>query len=328
MATQQPTPAPPFASGLIKTPLLFTRPAWIAYREASLRPKAGLDDLDKYLKVDLNPVRLDKIYKHLHYAGAPRFARPLHRQRLMGREITITEDISEHLVWHQSKNAKLFVKPLRPYLFNEKFWREHICTNRDLHKSACGFMLSYVWLVSWESDFRIAQELKLMPTDLSWEVWTDFVHSFTDNIDTQSLHQVARRYQYGELRLSRLNRIYRYTITTFSMRSLFRGFMTTSAWYQDLFRNNFGWILAVFAIFSVALSGMQVAMMTDQLSHNSAFHAASFGFAVCSLVALAACLATMFCSWIVLLLYFYIAAKLYHHKVQSARRAACKAMNV
>ncbi|KAH7079954.1 hypothetical protein BKA63DRAFT_407973 [Paraphoma chrysanthemicola] len=312
----------PFEAGLITTTLSFTQPAWIFYRDISLRPKASKNDLEEFLKMDLYPKRLDKVYKHLHYAGAPRCARPLHRQRLLGREITITEDISEHLVWHQSKNAKLFLKPLRAYLFDERFWRDHLCTDETLYKSACGFMLSYVWLVSWESDFRIAKELKLMPTDLEWEVWTEFVHSFTDKINTQTLHQVARRYHYGELRLSRLNRIYRYTFTTFSLRNLFRGFMSTSAWYQDVFRNNFGWILAVFAIFSVALSGMQVALMTDQLSHNTAFHAASFGFAVFTLVALATCLATIFFSWMILALYFFTAAKIYHRKVQSGREVA------
>ena len=322
MAKSHSTLEPPFDPSIIKTPPPYIHPGSIAYREALLRPRDGPDELKTYLEYDLDPIRLDKIYTHLHYAGAPRFARPLHRQMLLGREITITEDISEHLVWHQSRNAKLFLKPLRAYLFSATFWKENLCTDEALHKSACGFMLSYVWLVSWETDFQAAKELKLIPSDLDWMTWTQFVDSFTKFINTKTLHQVARRYQYGELRLSRLNRIYRYSFTTFSMRNLFRGFLTTSAWYQDVFRNNFGWILAVFAILSVALSGMQVALMTDQLARNSAFHAASYGFAVFSLVALAACLGTILCSWVSLLLYFYLTAKIYHHKVQSARRAA------
>jgi hypothetical protein len=72
---------------------------------------------------------------------------------LLGREITVIEDISEHLVWHHSRNAKLFLKPLRAYLFSETVWRKNLCTNETSYKSACGFMLSYVWLVSWETDF-------------------------------------------------------------------------------------------------------------------------------------------------------------------------------
>ncbi|KAH8719383.1 hypothetical protein GQ44DRAFT_712301 [Phaeosphaeriaceae sp. PMI808] len=313
---------PPFESTVIKKALRFTSPAAIAYRESLLRPQGGQDEMKSYLELDLNPVRLDRVYCHLHYAGAPRFARPLHRQKLIGREIAITEDISEHLVWHQSKTAKLFIKPLRSYLFSEEIWRINLCSDVGLHQSACGFVLSYVWLVSWESDFQIAQELKLVPKDLSWEDWTDFVHSFTSIVNTKSLHQVARRYQYGELRLSRLNRIYRYTPTAFSLRNLFRGFTASSSWYQDVFRSNFGWLFAVFAIFTVLLSGLQVALMTDQLSHNSTFHAASYGFAVFSLVALAGSLATIFGFWVVLLIYVYLAAKLYHHRVQSARRLA------
>ena len=317
---------PPFHPTPKTNSLVFHPPASIVYKEALVRPKDGKSEMGTYLKVDLSPNRLDKIYRHLHYAGAPRFARPLHRQRLLSRELTITEDISEHLTWHQSKSARLYLKPLRAYLFSEAFWREHLCSDVDLHKSACGFLLSYVWLISWESDFHIAKEMKLVPNDLEWEPWTEFVHSFTGVINTKSLHQVHRRYQYGELRLSRLNRIYRYSPTTLSLRNLFRGFMTTSSWYQDVFRDNFGWILAPFAILSVTLSAMQVGLGTHQLSNDSAFHAASYGFSVFSLVALAACIGIMLCSWFVLLVYFYTVAKMYHHKVQSARRAASTPM--
>lgn len=326
MANHQTGLRPPFDTSLIKELLPLSWPAWTIYNGAAIRPKAGGTDLGEFLSFDLCPVRLDKVYRHLHYAGAPRHARSLHRQILLGRDITITEDISEHLVWY-SKKSKLFLKPLPAYLFDESIWQDHLSANRELHKSACGFILSYVWLVRWESDFSIAKAQKLLPAGLTWDVWADFVHSFTDRVDLRTLHQVARRYQYGELRLSRLNRIYRYSFTTFSLQTLFRGFMTTSAWYQDVFRNNFGWVLAVFAIFSVALSGMQVALMTNELSQNSAFHAASYGFSVFSLVALAACLGAMFCCWILLLLYFYISAKMYHHKVQSERRAARSGSN-
>ncbi|KAI0116314.1 hypothetical protein GGR51DRAFT_313635 [Nemania sp. FL0031] len=312
---------PPFENVTAKSPLSITHPATIMYRGTLLRPNNDRNAMKAYLSTGLTPTRLDDIYKHLHYTGAPRFARPLHRQRLLGREIIITEDISEHLVWQQSKDPKIFIKPLRAYLLDYGFWREHLCSDAELHKSACGFILSYIWLISWESDFHIALQNKLIPTDLNWETWTKLVHSFTGIINTESLHQVARRYQYGELRLTRLNRIYRYTPTVFSLQNLFRGFMETSNWYRDIFRQNFGWILAAFAIFSVALSGIQVALMTDQLSHNSNFHRASYGFAVFSLVVLAGFLGAIISSWVVLTVYFYVIAKLYHHDVQLKRRS-------
>ncbi|KAI1147079.1 hypothetical protein F4825DRAFT_465999 [Nemania diffusa] len=305
-----------------QTPLAIIHPIIIAYRDSLLRPNDGDDGMKAYLNADLMPTRLDDIYKHLHYAGAPRFARPLHRQIVIGREIIITETISEHLVWQQSRNPKIFLKPLKAYLLDYRFWGEHLCSDIELHKSACGFLLSYVWLMSWESDFQIAKKAKLIPADLDWDTWAKFVLSFTSTINMESLHQVARRYQYGELRLSRLNRIYRYTPSVFSLRNFFRGFMEPSTWYREVFRTNFGWILAVFAIMSVVLSGMQVALMTDQLSHDSNFHRASYGFAVFSLVALAACLGAIITCWVILTIYFYSAAKLYHRKIQLARRSS------
>ncbi|KAI0481789.1 hypothetical protein F4859DRAFT_435633 [Xylaria cf. heliscus] len=310
---------PPFEHTSIATALKLTHPAIIAYRGALIQPHDGQEGMKAYLEADLKPTRLDKIYKHLHYAGAPRSARPLHRQIILGRKIVITEDVSEHLVWQQSKDPKIFLKPLGAYLLDHCFWKKHLCSDVDLHQSACGLLLSYVWLVTWESDFQIAFREKLLPADLDWNTWTKFVRAFTEVIDPQSLHQVARRYQYGELRLKRLDRIYRYTPTVFSLRNLFNGFMVSSRWYRDVFQDNFGWILAVFAIVSVALSGMQVALMTDQLSHDSRFHRASYGFAVFSLVALAASLGVIIGTWVILTIYFYINAKLYHHHIQSTR---------
>ncbi|KAK7425601.1 hypothetical protein QQZ08_007924 [Neonectria magnoliae] len=277
-----------------------------------LRPN---EDLETYLKMDLIPEKLDTIHRHLHYAGAPRLARPLHRQRLMGREIIITEDVSEHLVWHQSK---IFIKPLRAYLLDYDFWLRHLCSS-ELHKSACGFLLSYIWLVSWESDLTVAHDTHLFPKDLDWDTWTTFVASFMDRVDTKHLYQVAARYEYGELRLSRLDRIYRYTPTVFSMQNMFRGFLAPSTWYQDVFRRNFRWFLAVFAILSVALSAMQVALSTEPLNEDHSFQQASYGFAVFSLVAIAGFLVAIFLTWIVLALFFYSSAKWYHRRVHLER---------
>ena len=121
--------------------------------------------MKKYLELDLKTQRLNIIYRHLHYAGPPRFARPLHRQRLMGRDIVVTDNINEHLVWHR---RKILVKPLSLYLLDYAFWTGNLCTDETLHKAACGFLLSYTWLVSRESDFKIAQDGGFLPADLEW----------------------------------------------------------------------------------------------------------------------------------------------------------------
>jgi len=316
MLAHQPRLSPPFppaTSG--KHTIKAIHPAAVPIFDDLVRPADGMET---YLKEDLIPTRLDLIYKHLHLAGPPRFARPLHRQKLLGRTIAITENINEHLVWH---HLRIFVKPLPAYLLDHAFWSDNLCSDPDLHKSACGFLLSYAWLVTRESDFRLARdEMYLLPKGLEWEAWAGLMTTFTEVINTKTLHQVARRYQYGELRLSRLNKIYRYLPIAFSGRNFFRGFLSPSTWYQEFFRQSFAWLLAVFAFFSVSLSGLQVGLATDRLGRNDEFHTASYGFAVFSLVALAGSVVVIMITWVVLTAYFYISSELYHHQVQSMRR--------
>jgi hypothetical protein len=66
-------------------------------------------------------------------------------------------------------------------------------------------LLSYAWLVGYKSDFRIAQEKGIIPADINWEAWSTFLCGFLDRIDSDTMQRVDKRYQDGELRLSRLN---------------------------------------------------------------------------------------------------------------------------
>ncbi|KAK0631453.1 hypothetical protein B0T14DRAFT_501707 [Immersiella caudata] len=319
MGAQPARLSPPFSQKTTSTPsgepVRVIHPAAIPVVDDLVRP---VDDLKTYLQADLVPHKLDFIYRHLHLAGRPRFARPLHRQKLLGRTITITEDVSEHLVWHHSR---IFIKPLPAYLLDHGFWTDNLCEDLNLHQAACGFLLSYAWLVSRESDFRLARdEMHLLPNALEWETWAAFMTSFTGHIDTKTLHQVARRYEYGELRLSRLNKIYRYMPIAFSTKNFVAGFLSPSTWYQELFRQSFGWLLAVFAFFSVSLSGLQVGLATNHLGQDGDFHEASYGFTVFSLVTLAASVVAMMFTWVLLTMYHFTTSELYHHRVQSWRR--------
>jgi len=85
-------------------------------------------------------------------------------------------------------------------------------------------------------------------------------------------------------------------------------------------------MVAAFAFFSVALSGMQVGLTTERLLGNNDFQLASYGFAVFTLIALATSIAAIILTWFVFTLYFYTSAKFYHHKVQSMRRRAKEAV--
>ena len=231
----------------------------------------------------------------------------------------MTEDVDEHLVWYR---ARLFVKPLHSWLLDWRFWLEHICPEQHLLKAGCGFLVSYTWLICRPSDFALAMEHRLVPEGLTWNQWTVFLNSFIQHINLDSLHQVTRRYQYGELRLTRLNRIYRWTTSGFSVRNFFRGYLSLTTWYQDLFRDSFGWLIVSFAYLTVALSALQVGLATNYLQVQSMFQRASFVFAVASLTFIAALATGLGLTWLTLTVYYYTSAKLYHRRIQKRRARA------
>jgi hypothetical protein len=263
--------------------------------------------------VELQTARLDDIKQYLWLAGLPRCGRPLHRHHLLGREIFITEDPNEHLIWHKTR---LFVKPLPVFLLDLDCWTSKICKSKELHEAACGFLLSYAWLVRHESDFRIAREKGLLPSVIHWTAWTEFINEFLEHIDLESLSGVSPRYQYGELRLSRLNKIY--CLTRFTWRNFLQGYMSTSTWYQDFFARNFAWLLAAFAIMSVALSAMQVVLATTK--GGEAFENASYGFAIFFLFLAAASAVALLFIWAILFSYHLVSAKMYDSEVMKERK--------
>jgi hypothetical protein len=193
---------PPFSEEhSLRTVSTTSRPAAVRCGDRLLLPE---EEYDLYLDVELETSKLDKIHQLLWLAGLPRCARPLHRQRLMNRTLVITENPDEHLVWHESR---VFVKPLPEFLLSYEYWLHHLCTNKKRHRYACGLVLSYVWLVNYPSDLQIAKDSQLPPENIDWASWTAFLVDFLTQINPHTLHQVARRYQYGELRLTRLNLI-------------------------------------------------------------------------------------------------------------------------
>ncbi|KAK4223807.1 hypothetical protein QBC38DRAFT_37882 [Podospora fimiseda] len=274
---------PPFSqtAGLIPSSAGITLPAAVRYRrsEPLILPE---QDIDLFLTNDLRTPRLEKLHTRLWLAGLPFPARPLHRQRIMGREICPTELPDEHLVWHCTK---LFIKPLPEFLLSHEFWAEQLCSDPALHRSATGFLLSYSWLISHESDFFIARDAHLIPTRADWINWTAFMRDFLSHLDLDTLTQVDRRYKYGELRLSRLNSLTRYLPSEWSYRNLLYGYMTTSTWYQAFFERNFSWLLVIFVYLSVVLSALQVGLGAYEA--GPVFNKLSYELALMSLASVA-----------------------------------------
>lgn len=239
-------------------------------------------DFTKFLKHDLDVSRLTKIEPYLWLAGMRRAARPLHRQVMMDRDVVITEQADLHLTW---RGPRVYIKPLPSYLLDVDFWNRNICPDIDLFESAKGFLLSYVWLVCNESDFQMAidnsNHPRLLPEGITYKQWSSFIADFIKDDQFKDMEQINPRYRFGELRLGRLNSIYRIRYCT---QHFIRGYFYGYHEYGTFLENNFAWIVTFFGYIAIVLTAMQVGLATKQLVDNDAFHDASFGFTVFSIV--------------------------------------------
>jgi len=143
------------------------------------------------------------------------------------------------------------------------------------------------------------------------------VESFLEHVNLETLDGVAERYTFGELRLSRLNTIYR--LTSLSLHHFVRGYMSSSTWYKAFFTTNFAWLLAVFAYMTVILSALQVGLATTKLQISEAFQRGSYGFSFACIVAVLASVAAIFIVWAVLFVYHLLSTRNYYKAVVRKR---------
>ncbi|KAM7213106.1 hypothetical protein V8F06_011529 [Rhypophila decipiens] len=280
----------------------------------------------EFLAQDLDTPRLHAMIHLLWFAGRPVPPRPLHVQvGALGREIVLHEQMDTHLVWGSSR---IFIKPIPRYLLLPQFWQDYLacdsCCSADVllptikatgeepegccphpHLRACalGFLLSYVALLVHESDFDLAKEKRLVPSQVTWVAWRRLVREILSPRRTnpssgtelepksantlyanQSL--VAPRFIYGELRLNRLNILLVALHGPLALSSLGRRFGGIPLFqsYGSFFRSNSEWIITATAYVVVVLSAMQVGLATDRLIASGTFQDVSFGFAVFSIV--------------------------------------------
>ncbi|KAF6823369.1 hypothetical protein CPLU01_11450 [Colletotrichum plurivorum] len=229
--------------------------------------------------------RLSDIHGWLWIVGRPMPPRPLHHQRVLNREIVIAERMDLHLVWTTNR---IFVKPLSRFLLEPRFWVRFLhCDNAssiETNQCACGgrreralgFLFSYAALVAHESDFQIAKELRLLPEGVQWPAWRATVREL---LRTSPIYpRIDRRFYYGELRLSRLNKIYYYWKTPL------RGYLSRWNQYGSFFYDNFALLAGSTVYIAVVLSAMQVGLATNVLQQNETFQAVSYGFTVFSIL--------------------------------------------
>ncbi|KAJ5454949.1 hypothetical protein N7530_012718 [Penicillium desertorum] len=254
-------------------------------------PGIGLlpNEVYDHLSHELATPLLDELYPQLwlvakksgHHIDA------LHAQKVKGRSIIPTEDSSLHLIWNRNK---IYIKPVPLFLLNHEFWVRYLQPPKRALSSgnpslipenpeptalvfdrpiAIGFMRSYVSLVKSPLDFAIAKESCLIPADIDWIQWSIFINHFRIVRDDE----VAKRYHYGQMRLSRLNwavRILR------PQHTRTRWFYENPYWSTSEFMERATFpLIFLFASVSIALSSMQVALSvpTDRLwSHIADDH--------------------------------------------------------
>lgn len=241
-----------------------------------------------HFQAELDVSRVNKIRKHLNWAGNRRHCRSIHRQRLLGRQIVVAEACELHLIW---QGTTIFLKPCPSFLLRHDIWELHLCHHADLYRNAFGFLESYAYLVRHKSDLRMAKEIGLLPMDLRWSHWTRLnqaiVATGSHLVDSKGHPREAHdRWSYGELRLNRLNWIYRICCCeTREVGQLNRGFLPKDQDYGSFLRRNVDWLTASTVYMILVLTAIQVGLGTHRLSENTRFDNAAAGFTVFSIVA-------------------------------------------
>ncbi|KAF1948345.1 hypothetical protein CC80DRAFT_521191 [Byssothecium circinans] len=270
------------------------------YRTKNYKIRLVSADIHSFLKRELDLERLNCIHKWLPLVGLPTQPRPLHYQILKRRTIVAAEQLDLHLVWSPSR---IFIKPLPRFLLSPDFWKRYICQDLLLYQTAIGFLLSWVALIERESDHKIAVDNGLIPEEVSWNTWLVIAQEImlsSEGLRTSvsglkapmglSNRQISvhRRFYYGELRVGRLNWIYRLC------KLQFRGYWSGCTTYGAFFRENIVSLIALFGYTTIVLSAMQVGLATPWLAENYAFGMASYTFSIFAIVGPVAAIAALF----------------------------------
>lgn len=202
--------------------------------------------------------KLNDIHNHLWSAGSKDNISALHHQKVLCREVILSERSDLHLVWF---DRIIYVKPLPTSFLNYNFFNAVVIPDAKLYGNVLGFLYSYIMLIQHASDLFLAHELGLISEKVEWKPWREFRTAFLGNISSGRLDRTLmnKRFEYGELRLARLNYIYRLS---------FRGlkYFTTHREYGTYFREHFAAGITLFAFVTVALTAMQVVVGINGIS--------------------------------------------------------------
>jgi hypothetical protein len=228
-------------------------------------PRVSLNDLQlgAFLTKELTTPDLNTFrpYLWLVTTQSSSHITALSSQAVRGRDIILSEDPSLHIVWIHSR---IYIKPIPKYLLSHSFWAFHFADKfsplRDDDKlevgnAARGFLRSYAHLIRHKSDFRLAQKHDLIPKNVRYSKFINFISCFEQLQDSD----VSPRYSFGELRLSRLNFWAVFAIGRLDFHKI--------VWQYGAYLSQFyGPLLFIFGGFAVILGAMQVALAVQSLN--------------------------------------------------------------
>ncbi|KAK4682444.1 hypothetical protein QC764_116430 [Podospora pseudoanserina] len=184
----------------------------------------------------------------------------LHHHAAHTRRIVVDEEPGLHLVWYYET---IFMKPIPPYFFSRAFWMYIAHADPEVYRASLGFMRSYYHIIRFEIDFHEACKKKLMPRKdngkfPTYEEWCEFIEPFSLVGDKH----VSRRFKYGELRLTRINRaamFFRFNLAYFHLLPQWGSFLS----------HILAPLITAFAVCSVILNSMQVTLAAIEVANET-----------------------------------------------------------
>lgn len=284
----------------------------IPLMDAALRPDRGI------LKQDMAMKDLDEVEGWLWIAGAKYNVYPLHHQRVLLRQIIPTDQSRLHLVWF---DRNIYVKPLPDCLLDHEYVKNRVVEDHCIRRAVVGFLHSYIKLIISPTDLRVAHEVGLLNAKVEWPAWSAYRASILEHTQRDdptcrkgrmpfALEDTTPRYSFGELRLSRLNMVWRIT-----GRGLV--YFTVHREYNSYFEEYFSLFVAAFAIVATVLTAMQVLIGIDGVP--TAVSKVSYWFGIVSILVILACLAAVLLLFISL--FFHNAFRTLYHQTWRNRRS-------
>lgn len=254
----------------------------------------------EFVVSELSMTELNAIHKHLWIAGSHGNISPLHHQRVILRDIIPCEMPQLHLVWF---DRTIYIKPLPDCFLNgSRYFNKGL----DHSGEVVGFLRSYCSLIRSRVDLVIGKEYNLISEGVTWEQWATFRD--TTLTQTEGL-QINKRYEYGELRLNRLDIIYRLTGRGLT-------YFTVHRTYKTYFTQYFSLFVTIFAFVALVLTAMQVLVTIEGIPETVAITSYRFGVAV--LVGVCLCFGYVLSVFVSMLLYNVVLARLAHRRHEAS----------